>query len=87
MKLEQNLRMKLETMKEIQLVKIWRTFWVSESIIFSKKVNSNQIKNNQIVNETIYSTNKLTNVVIKKEIPQNENPYWILLKKSLILVT
>ena len=79
--------MKLETMKEIQLVKIWRTFWVSESIIFSKKVNSNQIKNNQIVNETIYSTNKLTNVVIKKEIPQNENPYWILLKKSLILVT
>lgn len=63
--------MKLETMKEIQLVKIWRTFWVSESIIFSKKVNSNQIKNNQIVNETIYSTNKLTNVVIKKEIPQN----------------
>lgn len=67
--------MKLETMKEIQLVKIWRTFWVSESIIFSKKVNSNQIKNNQIVNETIYSTNKLTNVVIKKEIPQNENPY------------
>ena len=75
MKLEQNLRMKLETMKEIQLVKIWRTFWVSESIIFSKKVNSNQIKNNQIVNETIYSTNKLTNVVIKKEIPENENPY------------
>ena len=67
--------MKLETMKEIQLVKIWRTFWVSESIIFSKKVNSNQIKNNQIVNETIYSTNKLTNVVIKTEIPQNENPY------------
>ena len=67
--------MKLETMKEIQLVKIWRTFWVSESIIFSKKVNSNQIKNNQIVNETIYSTNKLTNVVIKKEIPENENPY------------
>ena len=67
--------MKLETMKEIQLVKIWRTFWVSESIIFSKKVNSNQIKNNQIVNETIYSTNKLTNVVIKKEIPQNENPH------------
>ena len=63
--------MKLETMKEIQSVKIWRTFWVSESIIFSKKVNSNLIKNNQIVNETIYSTNKLTNVVIKKEIPQN----------------
>ena len=67
--------MKLETMKEIQLVKIWRTFWVSESIIFSKKVNSNQIKNNEIVNETIYSTNKLTNVVIKKEVPENENPY------------
>ena len=67
--------MKLETMKEIQSVKIWRTFWVSESIIFSKKVNSNLIKNNQIVNETIYSTNKLTNVVIKKESPENENPY------------
>ena len=79
--------MKLETMKEIQLVKIWRTFWVSESIILSKKFNSNQIKNNQIVNETIYSTNKLTNVVIKKEIPENENPYQILQKKSLILVT
>ena len=67
--------MKLETMKEIQLVKIWRTFWVSESIILSKKFNSNQIKNIQIVNEAIYSTNELTNVVVKKEIPQNKNPY------------
>ena len=30
------------------------------------------------MNEAIYSTNELRNVVIKKEIPQNENPNKIL---------
>ena len=33
----------------------------------------NQIKNNQIGDQVIYSTNELRNAVLRKEIPANKN--------------
>ena len=34
-------------------------------------LKANQVKNNQIVNQTIDSINELRNTIIKKEIPEN----------------
>ena len=36
--------------------------------------NTNQIKNNQIVNQAVDPINELRNAVTRKEIPENENP-------------
>ena len=34
---------------------------------------ANQVRNNQIVNHFVYSTNEVRNAVIKQEIPENVN--------------
>ena len=50
---------------------------------------ANQVKNNQIVDQTIDSINELRNSIVKKEIPENENLNKIIdiVEKSLSLTT
>ena len=37
-------------------------------------LKTNQVKNNQILNQAIYSINELRNAAIRNKIPENENP-------------
>ena len=50
---------------------------------------ANQVKNDQIVDQTIDSINELRNSIVKKEIPENENLNKItdIVEKSLSLTT
>ena len=49
---------------------------MSKCIFFSAEdlFNTNQIKNNQTVNQAVDPINELRNAVTRKEIPENENP-------------
>ena len=55
---------------------IFREYFVYQnpSLLAKVLIKANQVKNNQIANQAINSINKLRNVVIRKEIPENENP-------------
>ena len=46
--------------------------------------NTNQTKNNQIVNQATDSINELRNAVIRKEIPENENPNKIKITEKIL---
>ena len=46
----------------------------NSSLLAKNSLNANRVENNQIENRTIYWVNELRNVVIRKEIPENENP-------------
>ena len=43
------------------------------SFLANYLIETNQSKNNEIINQTIDSINELKNAVSKKEIPENEN--------------
>ena len=44
------------------------------SFVAKELLKANDIKNNEIVNQVIYSMNELRKAVIRKEILENENP-------------
>ena len=66
---------KIKADEEKQIAKYFKNILISKYIIISKNLfEANQVKNIQLLNQAIYSINELRNTVIKKEIPENENP-------------
>ena len=53
----------------------FRGYFRYQNLTFLAKdlLTVNQVKSNQILNQAIYSINELRNVVIRKEIPENES--------------
>ena len=45
----------------------------NSSFLANYLIETNQSKNNEIINQTVDSINELKNAVSKKEIPENEN--------------
>ena len=54
---------------------IWKYFGdQNQSFLGNDLLKSNQVQNDEMVNQIIYSINELRSTVIREEMPENENP-------------
>ena len=75
-KLKENFASKIRIDQEKLNTEIFKKYFGYQNPSFLAKYlfKANQVINDQIVSLAIYSNNELRNAVIRKEIPENENP-------------
>ena len=75
-KLKENFVSKIRNDEEKINTEIFKKYFGYQNPSFLAKYlfKANQVRNNQIVSLAICSNNELRNAVIRKEIPENENP-------------